>query len=341
MNLATLRKLIFEKNLPAMLRLGGQANHLYRSAFATSAGANGVLALLAREPSGVEAIARHMALGPGQLPAVEAWLECGVKAGEIARRDGRYRLRGRLSRMLAQSGNATLGALFEEVSRYHYDAILQAPQRLRESRPYTLADQDGDLIARASRILEPLVEEAIDWAFETMPATNASVLEIGCGAGHYVGYMLSRQPALRVVALDYQAEVADAARRNLTASGYRGADLHIEHADILGFETSERFDLITLHNNIYYFSGERRAALLRKVRALLRPQGRLLLTTSCRGGSAAIAALHLWWALSETEDGLPQRETLTRLLREHGFANVQDRRVLPGESYYAFLASVA
>ncbi|AOZ02121.1 hypothetical protein BKK81_22675 [Cupriavidus sp. USMAHM13] len=341
MNLATLRKLIFEKNLPAMLRLDGQARHLYRSAFATSAGASGVLALLARGPSRADAIASHMGLDAGQLPAVEAWLECGVKAGELARRDGRYRLRGRLSRMLADGGNATLGALFEEVSRYHYDAILQAPQRLRSAQRYTLADQDGVLIARASRILEPLVEEAVDWAFAALPASNASVLEVGCGAGHYLGYMLSRRPGLRLVALDFQQEVADAARQVLAMSGWSGADVAVEHADILAFDTTERFDLVTLHNNIYYFGGERRAALLRKVRSLLKPRGRLLLTTSCRGGSAAIAALHLWWKLSEVTDGLPERGAMRQMLREHGFDAVEDKRVLPGESYFAFLAGSA
>lgn len=340
MNLATLRKLILEKNLLALLRLGTQANHVYRCAFAAAAGSSGLLNLLSRQPSKLDEIVRHLQLGNGQLAAVQAWLDCGVKAGELALKDGRYRLKGRLCRLLAPSGNAVLGSLFEEVTRYHYEAILQAPQRLRDARRYTLADRDGELIARSSRVLEPLVEEAIDWAISGMPgrAQDACVLEIGCGAGHYLCYMRARHPGLRLLAMDFQAEVADAARRNLAASGLGGA-VRIEHADILQFDSAERFDLITLHNNIYYFSGERRDALLRKVRALLKPAGRLLLTTSCQGGSAAVAALHLWWALSDQDSGLPRREDLRQQLQDHGFARVDDKRLLPGESYFAFLAT--
>lgn len=336
MNLSTLRKLVFEKNILSFLRLSGQTQAIYRCAFATAAGSSGVLSMLSTQPRGAGEIAQRMQLGADKLSALEAWLECGVKAGELALRDGRYRLKGKLSRLLAQPRNGVSASLFEEVTRYHYDAILQAPRRMRHNDAYTLDDQDGALIAKSSQILEPFVEEAVDWAFAAR--APRSVLEVGCGAGHYLRYMRQRDPQLAIAAIDYQASVVELARRNLADWGVaRGIEL--SHADVFELDDSRRYDLVTLHNNIYYFSEDRRDALLKKVRSLLNPSGRLLLTTSCRGGSPAIAALHLWWSLSDVAGGLPDRQLLKARLLSSGFADVQVKQLLPGESYYGFLAA--
>lgn len=336
MNLSTLRKLVFEKNVLSFLRLTSETQAIYRCAFATAAGSSGVLSMLSAKPRPLNEIAQAMQLGADKLAAVEAWLECGVKAGELAIRDGQYRLKGKLSRLLAQPKNAVAASLFEEVTRYHYDAILQAPRRLQANRAYTLADQDGALIAKSSQILEPFVEEAVDWAFASRPVR--SVLEIGCGAGHYLRYMVKRAPRLAVSAIDYQASVIELAARNLQSWGL-AESVDLRHADIFTLDGAQRFDLITLHNNIYYFSERRRSALLEKVRSLLNPAGRLLVTTSCRGGSPAIAALHLWWSLSDVAAGLPDRRALQAQLQSSGFTEIQVKQLLPGESYYGFLAA--
>lgn len=336
MNLSTLRKLIFEKNILSFLRLGSQTQTMYRCAFATAARSSGLLSMLSSKPRPASEIAQAMKLGADKLGALEAWLECGVKAGELALRDGHYRLKGKLSRLLAEPKNAVTASLFEEVARYHYDAILQAPRRLQANDAYTLDDQDGELIAKSSQILEPFVEEAVDWAFATRPPR--SVLEIGCGAGHYLRYMAQRAPQLSISAIDYQPSVVDLAARNLQSWGL-GGRVDLRHADIFSFDSSRGFDLITLHNNIYYFSEPQRAGLLEKVRGLLNPSGRLLLTTSCRGGSSAIAALHLWWSLSDVAAGLPDRRALHAQLLSNAFLDVQVKQLLPGESYYGFLAA--
>lgn len=337
MNLSTLRKLVLEKNILAFLRLSAQTQAVYRCAFATAAGSSGLLGMLADRPRTAGEIAHAMQLDADKLAALEAWLECGIKAGELALRDGHYRLKGKLSRLLAAPQNDVSASMFEEVTRYHYDAILQAPRRMRGRHAYTLDDQDGALIAKSSQILEPFVEEAVDWAFGIR--TPHAVLEVGCGAGHYLRYMVQREPRLAITAIDMQASVIVLAARNLR-SWKLDDHVRLLHADIFAFDSTERFDLVTLHNNIYYFGEQQRIELLAKVRSLLRPSGRLLLTTSCRGGSPAIAALHLWWSLSDTAAGLPDRQTLQRELLDSGFHEVRIKRLLPGESYYGFLATV-
>jgi len=338
MKLSTLKKLVFDKGILSFLSLGAQTQTLYRSAFASAADSAGLLSLLSGGPKDAASIAHALRVRTEGQSALGAWLDCGVRIGELTLRQGRYELRGKLSRRLAKPRNQVTSALFAEVARYHFDAILQAPARIRDGRAYTLADQDGALIARSSRILEPFVEEAIDWALEQAPVHR--VLEVGCGAGHYLSYLWRRQPGLELHAIDMQADVVASAREHLSQQGL-DAQVRLQHIDL--FELQLRpgeigYDLITLHNNIYYFSDERRAALLSHVARLLAPQGRLLLTSSCRGGSPAIAALHLWWSLSEVRAGLPDKDALCQELLDAGWTNLQSRRLLPGESYFGFIA---
>ena len=65
---------------------------------------------------------------------------------------GRWSLHGRLARALAEDRNDDLAAILEEVATLHASLLHETPHRLRERRPFTLADQDGTLIARSSRV---------------------------------------------------------------------------------------------------------------------------------------------------------------------------------------------
>lgn len=339
MKLATLKKLIFEKNVLSFLRLGGETQSLYRSAFASAADASGLLSLLHEAPRDSHSIAQALRVGPERHHALLAWLDCGLGVGELALRGGRYHLKGKLSRLLARPRNDVTAAMFAEVTRYHFDAILAAPTRLREGRAYTLDDQDGALIARSSRILEPFVEEAIDWAFAQDPQPPQLVLEVGCGAGHYLSYMLRQWPQLRLSAIDMQAEVVDSACAHLEAQGLlERVTLREANLFELGPPGDQGYELITLHNNFYYFKAAERRALLDHVAGMLAPEGRVLITSSCQGGSPAVAALHLWWTLSDIDAGLPRREQLLSLLQDGGWRDIAHRQLLPGESYYGFLA---
>lgn len=337
MNLSTARKLLLSPGLLSFLRLSGPTRNLYRSAFVTAAGSGGVLELLSDGPRDRPAIAEALGIVPEGQRALEAWLDCGVQIGELACDQGRYRLRGRLSRMLAQHRNGVTAALFGEVTRYHYDAILHGLRRARDGQSYSLADQDGGLIAEASKILAPFVEESIGWAFEDR--RPGRVLEVGCGSGHYVSHMVRNWPGLAIDAIDLQPEVIDSARRALRAQGLLDR-VELAQADVLDFEPrGPRYDLITLHNNLYYFDASARQRLLGRLATLLAPRGRVLVTSSCRGGSPAIAALHLWWTLSDRREGLPERHALERQFTQAGWSEVRSRQLLPGESYFAFLAT--
>lgn len=98
--------------------------------------------------------------------------------------------------------------------------------------------------------------------------SETRVLEIGCGSGWALRAFGAALPALHGVGIDRdEARIGDA-RTSTDADGR----LRFEVADIFGFESDERFDLILLHRALHHLWGER-ASLLLKLRSILRPGG--------------------------------------------------------------------
>src|SRR6202043_2373160 len=118
---------------------------------------------------------------------------------------------------------------------------------------FSLADQDGELIARSSRVLEAFQAEVIQ---REVPDRGAlRLLEIGCGSGVYLRYAANRNPSLTALGLELQPAVAEMARKNLRNWGLE-ARVSVEDGDFRERTPGELFDVATLYNNIYYFPVE-------------------------------------------------------------------------------------
>jgi len=101
----------------------------------------------------------------------------------------------------------------EEVVELHHKMITGTIPKLRIGELWSLDDQDGELIARSSRILEAFQAEIIS---STFPAHGAlRLLEIGCGSGIYLRHAAERNPSLTALGLELQPAVAEMARTNL------------------------------------------------------------------------------------------------------------------------------
>jgi len=334
MSLRPLLALASSGFLRPLARLGRLSSPLYRLSFLAGASSGRVLRMLHDEgPLPLADLQARLAPDPATHGALEAWLGFGVRLGELGLGNRGYFLRGSLARALGQPGLDPVAALLEEVASLHALLLLQAPRRFRQGRLFTLEDQDGRMIARSSRTLEPLVFGAVD-AF-VPPRGPVRLLEIGCGSGTYVRRAAARNPDLTAVGLELQPEVAAAARANLQAWGLSDRAT-IETGDVREAAPGIGFDLATLHNNVYYFAVEERVGLLRRVRGMLRPGGALLVTTGCLGGSLGMEALNLWAAATAGCGRLPSPEEMRGQMEEAGFSEVASRRLAPGESYFAF-----
>ena len=334
MSIKPLFKLMRNHQLLALTGSKALLKPFYQLNYLVAAKESGVLELLVNAPKSFEQLAEVYCRDEKAREALGAWLGLGVRLGYL-RLDGRgYALKG-LAKRLALPQNDAAIALLQEASGLHSKLISQTLRKLRNGKLWKLEDQDGEIVARSSRIMEAFQTEAIDRFF---PSSGiASLLEIGCGSGFYIKYAADRNPSLTAVGLELQPTVAEAARRNISEWGLAGR-VRIEAGDIWLKAPDECFSMVTLYNNIYYFPVEGRVSLLEHVRRFIKPGGFLLLITCCQGGSLAVEVLNLWGAATLSGGRLPNKKELVSQLRQSGFQNVQTVRLAPGEELFAFQA---
>ena len=332
MNVAAMWKVIGSGRVGALRSLASVMGEYTRACCLVAAARAGVLARLAGGPQTLEQLG--VALESGALDEVRAWLDVGVALGEL-RRDARgYRLRGTLARALAEAKNDDLLAMLEELTDLHHRLVLETPARAKRGARFALADHASDVIARSSRLLEPFVEAAIARA---VPAAGpVRVLEVGCGSGTYLRFMSERNPELRAVGLDLSAAVIEQARANLAAWGVADR-VSVARCDLREHAPDAPYDLVTLHNNIYYFPTAERVAVLSRVRELLAPNGSVLLTTATPGGSPSGTVLNLWGAMTEGCGPLPEPRELLEQMGRAGFASCRAEDLMgPLDRFHAF-----
>jgi len=320
--------------LSALLGAAAELKSFYKLTYLAGAGEAGLLNRLASGPVTLDVLAEFYAANGRGREAVEAWLQMGVRLQLLSHGSRGYALRG-LARKLAQPENDPVLAMVEEVVDLHHKLITATIPKLRAGELWSLADQNGELIARSSRVLEAFQAEVIA---STFPAHGRQrLLEVGCGSGIYLRYAADRNPALTAVGLELQPPVAEMARTNLR--GWRlETRVKVETGDIRARTPDEPFDIATLYNNIYYFPVAERVELLRHIGSFLKPGAFLLLTTCCQGGSLGAEALNLWGAATSGAGRLPAENELIGQLREAGYSTVKARNLLPGDRFMSFQA---
>lgn len=308
----------------------------YRISWLAAAARHGLLRSLNDGPKSFDELAREMALKPEHRYALESWLQIGVRLREISVGAGGYRLGGFLAKTLGNVEMDAYVAFFEEMVILHHKLILETPEKLKRGELWPINDQNGDIVARSSRVLEPVGFEAVD------AVVNASVqqrlLEIGAGSGTYIRYAVENHPTLTALGLDLQSDVVKTANANLEKWGIAHR-AHVEHCDIRDYKSNEKYDIVTLHNNIYYFPVNQWLDVLRHVASFVSEGGKLLVTTACRGGSIGTQLMDLFCASTEGCGRLPDVTELRSRLLEAGFTYVYKKSLVPGEDYYMFIAT--
>ena len=327
-------RLLRDGRLSALVSATAGLKSFYKLTFVAAAGKSGLLQRLASGPETLDSLAKLYATDARGREALEAWLQFGVRLQLLTLGPQGYSLRG-LARKLARAENDPVLAVVQEVVDLHHKLITATIPKIRAGELFTLADQNGELIARSSRILEAFQAEIIHNTFPSRGALR--LLEVGCGSGIYLRYAAERNPSLTAHGLELQPAVAEMARTNLRAWGLESR-VSIEAGDIRQKMPDEPFDIATLYNNIYYFPVEERVALLAHILNFVKPGGFLLLTTCCQGGSLGAEALNLWGAATRGAGRLPAEDELVRQLREAGYSAVKTTSLLPGDRFLAFQA---
>lgn len=129
---------------------------------------------------------------------------------------------------------------------------------------------DGSSYDRVSATMQALGLEVLS----RMPLRgDETVIDAGCGSGRITEALLERLPDGRVIAVDASASMIEAASQRL--SEHLGADgrLQLRRADLLELELPEPVDAVLSTATFHWIADHER--LFRRLRALLRPGGRL------------------------------------------------------------------
>jgi SAM-dependent methyltransferase len=336
MNIKTLASLIKGGKALLLLRFKKLFTSFYRLCFFASMADSVILEQLSQGPVSVEDLGSELAKNPSFRNAKEAWLALGVRLGLLKMGDAGYSLRGFLAKRLASPENDAIRALVREVACLHHLYITQTPAKLEQGLLWSPAEQHseyGDLIARSSRTLEPFLFEVIDRIFPESDAIR--LLEVGCGYAGYIIYAADRHSKLNAVGLELDAHVAEKARGNIQTRGLQDR-VTITVADVRNYRAAELFDILTLYNNIYYFPVEERIELFKYLRGLLKPNGRILLTTGCMNGGIEFELVNLIHATTRGWGRLPDKDEMLQQLSAAGFQRNSAINLLPGNKYYAF-----
>lgn len=313
---------------------------LVRCLFLSSGVRSGWLARLGSDDgASLEQLAATV--GVARTDRLDAWLAVGCELGELRSVGGRFSLRGRRARAIA-AGDGMLAAHYASVLDYQGGPYGDLDRLLGEGPGEGRNDIEGyaDEIAQVSVAAVPFVAPVVRRVLAEL--RPARVLDAGCGSAVYSRVALESDAMVQVTGVDLSEEVTARAEAALVTAGL-GDRARLVCADIGAWlsETAERFELIMLHNNIYYFSPVRRLALLRSLTEHIAPGGELLLTTMTRPGSVASAHLHLMLISQAGDAGLPTLPGLLRNLSGSGWRVTSVVSPVPSEPYVAVRAVVA
>ena len=323
------------RRLPGVLLAWRDAAPFVRLHFLAVAIEIGLLEELGRGPATTNQLSVRLAIGDRAL--LDAFLHLGAVLGELGCRAGRWSLRGRRSKALAATQADTMRAMVQEAIRYDAAVYAGLEQHLRGAPPGAYLQGTGAVIARASRLVEPVLAPLLrSLVAERHPRR---VLDVGCGTGVYLVHAAAAGgPQLSGLGVDLDAAVVELARRRLAEAGL-AERFQVRHADIRTLQLEAAgFDLVLLLQNIYYFAEDQRPELLRRLHGLLAPGGMLLLVSLFAGRSLAAAHYDLLFRATEGCGPLPNRQQLDRQLRDAGFATTRWMQLIPLESFHAVVA---
>jgi 4-hydroxy-2,2'-bipyrrole-5-carbaldehyde O-methyltransferase len=275
--------------------------------------------------------------GSQRSERLRAWLDVGAAVGEINWRAGRYRVHGRRARAIA-AGDTLLSAHYRSILDYQAGPYADLEALLRSAPGDGRADLDAyaDVIAQVSLAAAPFIASFLTAVIaETRPAR---ILDVGCGTAVYSQVAATADRRVRVVGIDLADGVIEAARANLRAAGL-GERIQLHAGDIRHWTPGgDRYDLILLLNNIYYFPRGERVALYQRLRALLSDRGQLVVASLTAPGSAAAAHLNFMLTCQAGAAALPRPGELEGDLATAGFGIADTQQIVPGEPFQAVRA---
>ncbi|MGB0951862.1 MAG: class I SAM-dependent methyltransferase [Planctomycetota bacterium] len=263
-------------------------------------------------------------------------LNLAVKRRVLACRDGRYIARSRLAKTLARDAQGPVASMLQEVTTYHHEVFDQLPQLLQGAEPLALLDKYGEVVAQSSRIMGPWIRSFTAAILGQEQGRN--ILELGCGSGEYLHGYSELHNAHRGIGIDYDPGVVRAAQRLLADANLQDR-FSVQEADMRDPTTwpTGPFDVVTAHQNVYYFDANERQGLWQRCREHLTQHGELVLVTPTSGGPMSDYFSLILLSTSGCHR-LPSVDVLLEELKAAGFRDLRQERLIPGDAVWGITA---
>lgn len=295
----------------------------------------GLLELLAEGPQTVESASRRLA-----LPA-QATLRLLRAAASLGLAESRSRARYGLGQVgAAVLATPGLAAMIEHHALLYADladpvALLRGAEghsAMGRYWPYADSATPGSLaadqVSAYSRLMSASQSFVAEQLIDAYPLDgHRCLLDVGGGEGAFLAIAGARVPGLRMMLFDLPA-VADRARQRLEAEGL-GGRTQVFGGDFSTDALPSGADVVTLIRVIHDHDDERALAILRSVRAIVPPDGVLLLAEPMSGtrGAEPVGDAYFGFYLLAMGSGRTRRvEELRELLRTAGFERVSQLR---------------
>ncbi len=298
----------------------------------------GLLDALGEGPVTTERLAGR--LGTVDRDLLAAYLRVLAAAGLVTG-EGSWRLT-RFGRAVV--GDDVVRASYEGFGGYHTELYRQLPALLRGGPRRRDTVESGEVIARLSAALYPLIRHLL---VRTVTARRPRrVLDIGCGAGLYLAAMLEAAPEATGIGVDVDPDAAALARRTLSERGL-AERASVEEVDIRKALVAGRpgaladgIDLALLANSVYYVPIDERVELLRAIARLLAPGGALVVVTTVAGPQLFSRHLDLELRAQEGRMELPAIDVLLGQLREAGLRPDPPERIGPAAAALSVVTAI-
>lgn len=276
------------------------------------------------------------ATGIGDPEALRHLLDLGIRRRLLRCRGGRYSVRSRLARSVARASNGPVASMLQEVTTYHHEVFDHLPDRLRGQPPRGYLDRYGKLVAQSSRIMAPWIRGFTSNVVGREQGRN--ILELGCGSGAYLTFYAELHGGHRGVGVDLDPGVVAAAQQHVADAGLEDR-FCVQQGDLRVAQQwpDGPFDVVTAHQNVYYFDAEERIALWRRCREHLTETGHLVIVTPTSGGPLSDYFSLILLSTAGCHR-LPSVNELTVELQASGFEVVRRERLVPGDAVWGIEA---
>lgn len=282
----------------------------------------GLFSAIAAGSATVPAIAKACGASPkGVRVLCDYWAVQGL----LTKRGDEYQLTPETAMFLDRASPAYLGGVMGFLNGPITPFFARLTQAVRhggcESTGTVKTEYDGWI---------PFAEEMGAMMFPTAQAianllgpVSGRVLDVAAGHGLFGIVLAQKNAGAKVTALDWP-KVVDVAKRNAGRMGV--GDRHATIAgDAFGVDLQGPYDLILLTNLLHHFSPEQCTTLLKRLRAALRPGGRLVtlefVPNEDRVSPPMSATFPLVMLATTASGDAYTFSELEKMLRAAGFAN--------------------